>query len=199
MSQTSTAQEEKRFQVSKAFFERTIQNLNENTQGCIIKLVFDLDEVRISDWEDRKLRDSLDPGAMCDQTIRHGVSRDVKYSSVIAHISAARKSLFSYIVTLDNSSPFQKHLKKQDACFGRGLISKFNQKLCINSVIVIDYIRTVFLPCLVRLRDLVEFAEEVAVLLMEKCSADITDDVILLLTEARVHVIAFAPCMNCRY
>jgi hypothetical protein len=31
---------------------------------------------------------------------------------------------------------------------------------------------------------------------MEKCSADFTDDVILLLTEARVHVIAFAPCIT---
>jgi hypothetical protein len=37
------------------------------------------------------------------------------------------------------------------------------------------------------------FAAEEAVLLMDNCSAHVTDDVIRLLTEARVRVITFTP------
>jgi hypothetical protein len=38
------------------FLDKTIQELNEHVKGCIAELVFNLDEVGISDWEDRKPR-----------------------------------------------------------------------------------------------------------------------------------------------
>jgi hypothetical protein len=50
----------------------------------------------------------------------------------------------------------------------------------------------VFLPCLVRLRDLERFAEEVLVLLMDNWLSHVTDDVVRLLTEAGVRVMTFA-------
>jgi hypothetical protein len=51
----------------------------------------------------------------------------------------------------------------------------------------------VFLPYLVWPRVLAEFGEEAVVLLMDNCSAHVTDDVIRSLIEARVHVITFTP------
>jgi hypothetical protein len=36
--------------------ERTVQNVNEYVQGCTAELVFNLDEIGISDWQDRKAR-----------------------------------------------------------------------------------------------------------------------------------------------
>jgi hypothetical protein len=50
----SGAQEWQRSQVSGAFLKRIIQDLHEYEQGCVTELVFHLDEVGISDWEDRK-------------------------------------------------------------------------------------------------------------------------------------------------
>jgi hypothetical protein len=38
------------------FLERSVQNLNEYVHGWTAELVFNLDEVGISDWEDRKAR-----------------------------------------------------------------------------------------------------------------------------------------------
>jgi hypothetical protein len=55
----STAQEEQRLQGPRAFFEKTIQDLHEYVQGCIAELVFNLDEVSIADWEDRKTKKVL--------------------------------------------------------------------------------------------------------------------------------------------
>jgi hypothetical protein len=50
----------------------------------------------------------------------------------------------------------------------------------------------VFLPNLAELRTLDQFADEPAVLLMDNCSSHIINDVLDLLTEARVRVITFA-------
>jgi hypothetical protein len=46
--------------------------------------VFNLDEVGISDWEDRKTKKAIALAAMLRPTIHHGVFRNVKYILVIA-------------------------------------------------------------------------------------------------------------------
>jgi hypothetical protein len=88
-------------------------------QGCVSKLVFNLDEVGISDWEDRKTKKVIPLAAMLGQTIHHGVSRNVKHISLICCMSAAAESLLHYMVTSQNSSIVQEHLKKQGVRFDR--------------------------------------------------------------------------------
>jgi hypothetical protein len=79
----------KRSQVPGAFLERIIQNLHEYVQGYAAELVFNLDEVGISDWEERKTNTVIALPAMVAHTIHHGVSRNVKHILVIACLSAA--------------------------------------------------------------------------------------------------------------
>jgi hypothetical protein len=59
----SVPQEEQRLQVANAFVERTIQDLHDYLQGCVVELVFNLDEVGISDWEEHKTKRVLVPAA----------------------------------------------------------------------------------------------------------------------------------------
>jgi hypothetical protein len=63
----------------------------------VAELVFNLDEVGLSDWEDRKMKTKtvIVPATMPGQTIHHEISRTVKHVSVIACISAAEESLTS--------------------------------------------------------------------------------------------------------
>jgi hypothetical protein len=65
------------------------------------ELVFNLDEVGISDWEDRKTKTKtvIIPATMPGQTIHHEISRTVKHISVIACIPAAGEPLTPYIIT----------------------------------------------------------------------------------------------------
>jgi hypothetical protein len=70
-----------------------VRDLNEHVQGCVSELVFNLGEVGISDWEDRKTRDVVAPGTMDGGPIHHAVSRNVKHISVIACLSTAGESL----------------------------------------------------------------------------------------------------------
>jgi hypothetical protein len=48
-----TGQAEHRLQVPIKVPERTVQKLNHNMQGCFDETIFNLQEVGISDWEDR--------------------------------------------------------------------------------------------------------------------------------------------------
>jgi hypothetical protein len=59
--------------------------------------------------------------------------------------------------------------------------------------IFLDDIRTIFLPYTDISHGLAVLAQEIAVLLMNDCSAHVSDDVIHILTEARVHVKTVGP------
>jgi hypothetical protein len=125
--------------------------------------------------------------------MHYGISWNVKHISMIACISAAGESLTPYIVTSQDSAPVRKQLKKHGVHFGTNLMLISNSKPYINSEIFLDYIRTVFLLNLTELRTLRQFAEDIAVLLMDNYPSQVTADVIGLLAESWVRVITFAP------
>jgi hypothetical protein len=154
--------------------------------------VFNLEEVGISDWEDRKTKRVIVPAAMPGQTTRHEVSRNVKPVSVIACLPAARESLLHFIAISQISSTVQEHLNKQIIHFGMDFALTFNQKRDFNAGIFFDDVRSIFLPYIDTFRDLALFAHEITVLLMVNCSDHISDYIIRILTEARVFVITFA-------
>jgi hypothetical protein len=103
-----------------------VQNFNEYedeyVQGCTAELVFNLDEVGISDWEDCKVRKVVVPyrrscaARRC--MIHHGISRKVKHISVIACVFAARESLIPYTITLQDSPSVREQLEKHGVRFG---------------------------------------------------------------------------------
>jgi hypothetical protein len=95
-------------------------------------------------------------------------------------------------VTSQNSPTLQDHPKKQRARLGRDFALKFNQKPYFNAGIFLVYIRTILLPYIDIFHGHAVLAQEIAVLLMDDCWAYASDDVICILTEARVHVIASA-------
>jgi hypothetical protein len=97
------------------------------------------------------------------------------------------------MVTSQNSPTVQGHLKKQSVRVGRDFALTFNQKAKINAGIFFAYIRTILLPYVDTFRGMAVLAQEIAVLFMAHCSADVGDHVIRLLTKARVRVIPFAP------
>jgi hypothetical protein len=159
----STPQEEQRLQVPRAFLKRTVRDLNEHVQGCVSELVFNLNEVGISDWENRKARKVVIPATIDDRPIHHAISRNVKRVSVIVCMSAAGESLMPSITTAQNCRAVQEQLRRQGIRFGRDLILKSNHRLYVNAEIFLEYARTVFLPYLVCVRGLGAFAAEEAV------------------------------------
>jgi hypothetical protein len=139
------------------------------------------------------MKTAIVPATMRSQTIDHEISRTVKHISVIACISTARESLTPYIITSQAPTSVKERLKKEGVRFGTVFVLNSNPSPYINAEIFLDYIRTVFLPNLAELRTLDAFTEETGVLLMDNCPSHVTDDDIIgLLTEARVRVTTFA-------
>jgi hypothetical protein len=65
-----------------------------------IELVFNFDEIGMSEWEDRKERKVIVPATMDGPTIYHRASRSVRHISIMTCITAAGEYLTPYIVTL---------------------------------------------------------------------------------------------------
>jgi hypothetical protein len=126
--------------------------------------------------EDHKTKKVIVPAAMLGQTIHHEVSRNVKHISVLVCPSDAGKSLLPHLVTSQNSPVVQEHLKKQAIRFGRDIALTINHRPYLEAGIFLDGIRTIFLPYLDTLPGLAVLAQEIAVLLMDDCSAHVSDD-----------------------
>jgi hypothetical protein len=102
------------------FFGRIVQDLNEHehVQGGTAELVFHLDEMGISDWEDRKTKKVVVSATMRSQTIHCGIFRKVKHISVIVYISAAGEFLIPCIIISQDSVSVREQLKKHRVRFG---------------------------------------------------------------------------------
>jgi hypothetical protein len=95
-------------------------------------------------------------------------------------------------MTSQNSSSVQEHLKRQGVRFGRNFALRCNQKPYFNAGSFLDAIRTIILPYIDTFPGRAVLAQQIAVLLMAHRSADVSDDVMRILTEAKVRVITFA-------
>jgi hypothetical protein len=189
----SVPQEAQRLEVPRCFLDEAIASISQSVQGRPTELVFNLDEVGISDWEDRKTRKVIVPQTMKAQTIHHKINRSLKHVSVIACVSAAGESLTPYIVTSQDSPVVREQLKKRGVRCGTDVILKCHSKPYINSEIFEQYLRTVFLPNLNELRALEQFGDEEAVLMMDNCPSHVTDVILTLLRDAKVRVITWPP------
>jgi hypothetical protein len=79
---------------------------------------FNLDDVGMSEWEDRNEKKVIVPMTMDGQMIRHGASRSVKHISVTAYILAGGESLMPFIVTSQISDDIRKRLMSRGIRLG---------------------------------------------------------------------------------
>jgi hypothetical protein len=104
-------------------------------------------------------------------------------------VYAAGESLTPYILTSHDSPKVRERLKKHGVRFGTDFSLKHRAKPYVNAAIFAEYIRMVFIPNLNELRNLEQFADENAVLLMDNCPHHVGDVILNVLREERVRVI----------
>jgi hypothetical protein len=73
----STPQEAQRVEVPRCFLNETVQYINEFVNGLPTKLIFNLDEVGISEWEDRISKSVIVPKSMTTQKIHRKINPDL--------------------------------------------------------------------------------------------------------------------------
>jgi hypothetical protein len=112
--------------------DRILQNPNEHIQEYVAELVFNLNEVSIQDWEDRKTREMIRPRTMRGRTTHPGISRTVKHISVIACVSAARKSFTPHIIRSQDSTSVWEQFTKYGLRLGADFVLTSNRKMDIS-------------------------------------------------------------------
>jgi hypothetical protein len=85
--------------VPRVFLEAGIEDIKIHIQNACAELVFNLDEIAISEWEDRIERKVIVPSTMRDEKIFHGIHRRSKYISVVACILASGDHMIPFVVS----------------------------------------------------------------------------------------------------
>jgi hypothetical protein len=174
---------DKKFSARRAAFARsanlhrgnnTIRSLYETLQGCPADLVFHLDEVGISDWDDRKPKKVVVPISVAAHNIHHRISRNVKHVSIVTCISAGGACLIPYLVTSQDSTALHRALEATGMQIGKHLILKQRAKPDVNADLFENDVRTVFLPHLAITRIMQNVRNGEIVLLMDNCSPHLT-------------------------
>jgi hypothetical protein len=189
----SSPQEEPRLPVPRILLEETIGSLHETLQGRRADLVFNLDEVGISDWEDRKPKKVVVTITVAAHNIHHRISRNVKHISIVTCISGGGAYPTPYVVTSQDSAALHRALEATGMQIGKHVILKRRAKPYVNADLFENDVRTIFLPHLTITRIMRNVRNEEAVRLMDNCSPHLAAVVIDLLCEARVWIVTFAP------
>jgi hypothetical protein len=142
----SVPQENPRLEVPRVFLQAGIDRLRDHIHQACAKLVFNLDEIGISEWEDRCTRRVIVPSAIKGQTIFLSVHRNLKHISVVASISAAGEYMTPFFVSSYASPTVERRLKTEGFRLGFDLILKHRNKPYISSQLFAEYTSTILLP-----------------------------------------------------
>jgi hypothetical protein len=181
----SYPQEAWRLEVPRYFLDPMLLYISEFVQGRPAELVFNLDEVGISECEDSKTKSDRS----------HEINRKAKHVSLIVCVSAAGETLIPYMVTSQDLMRLREALKKRRVI--RDRFTRENEgKGLRNTEVFLEYIRMVFMPNLNELRSLEQFADEDAVLLMYNCPNPVAEEVSIIRLDARVRIITWPRHMT---
>jgi hypothetical protein len=146
-------------------------------------LIFNLDEIGMSEWEDRKKKKKkIIPKTMDGQMIHHRASRNVKHRLIITCISAEGESLTPYIVTSQDSEPLRKRVMRHGVRMSVDYVLRQRSKSYVNSTLFLEYINKIFVLYFNELQEMEEFEACEAMLLMDNYSSHMPNDVIAILT-----------------
>jgi hypothetical protein len=166
---------------------------SEPLPGSCTELVFNLDEVGISEWEDRTPRKVIVPVSMTDQTIHHGVHRNLKQMSVICCVSADGEFLTPFVVFSQVNGKVIEKLKIEGFRTGLDMVLEPRQKAYFTATLFQQYVTSVLIPLIERLRTNPEFTGKSAILLRDNCSIHTKPEVLAALRDQNVKVISFPP------
>jgi hypothetical protein len=93
-----------------------------------VELVFNLDEIGMSEWDNRKEKKVIIPATMDGQTIHHRASRNVRHISIITYITAVGESMTPYTVASQDSDAIGKRLMSRGVRLGVSSVLQHRSK-----------------------------------------------------------------------
>ena len=174
--------------VPRAYLEQHIMLMKSTVENKLSELVFNLDEVGSSDWEDRKPKNVIVPRLVSPDDVYHAVSRRYRHITLLACVSAAGDALTPMIIVGSNvPDSIWRHGLRED----EDVMIRTRQPAYIDESLFYEYITSVFIPYVLNLRQKPEFAAEKAVLLMDSASPHVSERVLRVLGQNDIVAIVF--------
>jgi hypothetical protein len=177
----SVPQENPRLGVPRTFLEAATDGFRDHVHNACAVLVFNLDEIEISEWEDRHEMQVIVPSAMRGQTIFHGVHRNLKQISVVTCISAAGEHMTPFFVCSQFNDAVERKLKLEGNRLGVDFILRRRSESYMSLQLFAEYISKALLPYIDELQSNEEFADQEAVLLMNNCSIHVQPETLQMI------------------
>jgi hypothetical protein len=130
---------------------------------------------------------------MTDQTVHQGVHRNLKHTSMIYCVSAAGESLTPFVVSSQVNDKVIETLKIDGFRMGVDMALEHRQKAYVTATLFQQYVTSVLILFIERVRTNPEFTDKSAILLMNHCFIHTRPEVPATLRNHNVKVITFPP------
>jgi hypothetical protein len=130
----SSPQENQRVEVPRVFLEVAIEGIRTHVQNTCADLVFNLDEIGVSEWEGRAERKVIVPSAMREQKIYHRIHRGLKHISVVTCISVGGDHMIPFLVSSQATDAVVRKVKTEGFRIGIDMILKRGDKPYVDAV-----------------------------------------------------------------
>jgi hypothetical protein len=184
----SFPQEDSRFVIPREHLNEHIINMQRYVSGKIAELVFNLDEVGSSDWEDRKTRKVLVPASVDSDDVFHPVSRKYKHMTLLVCVSAGGDALCPMLIVANEIPP---DMGDRGLRLDEDVMIRTRNPPYINEQLFFEYLSTVLVPYIIDVREKIEKTEERAILLMDGMTAHTSERVLSYLGRNNVAAIIF--------
>jgi hypothetical protein len=129
---------------------------------------------------------------LCGQAIHHGANRNLNHVTIIPCLAARGKHPIPYVATSQDLKSLRVDLQKGSIELERHFAVQGSQKACLNGKISADYIKSVFLPYVTKVRSERGIEQEDATSLMNNCLSHLSSDMMDMFTTAKVRMVVCA-------
>jgi hypothetical protein len=138
--------------------------MKDSIHGKVSELVFNRDEIRSADWEDRKPKKTIVPISVQEEDICHQVSRKFKRLSLLACVSAAGDSLTPLVVS---ANPIPDSLWSNGLHADEDALIRHRSPPYIDECTFFEYITDLLILYVNFIRQNPDLCREYAVILMD--------------------------------
>jgi hypothetical protein len=174
--------------VPRVYLEHHIATMKTHIVGKFSELIFNLDEVGSSEWDDRKPRKAIASQVVSPEDVYHSVARIYGHVTLLACVSATGDALTPMVMSgaTIRDSIWRTGLRRDE-----DLLLRHRSPAYIDENLFHEYISEVLIPYVANLREKPEFANEIAILLMDSAPAHRSERVLRLLGENRILAVVF--------
>jgi hypothetical protein len=183
-------QEQVRLQVPRCWLDSYIQLINTYVPKISAELIFNINETRLSDREERKEKIVLDPSAHIDSRLHSPVDESIRHHTLIWCISAAEDASCPLLIAPNRGAQtiFETGIRRDI-----DMMMEIREPADATAEIFRRYVETVFLPAVVSNRKLPGCRNKPAISFYHNCPSPCSEDMLIEFARHGVLGLSYPP------